>query len=247
MKKNSGSVLIIGIIFVILVSVGVGFVISKAMTPASPLTLTKQEDVQQKTQEVTKTPPTSIPPTIQTSPPPAPTYTDPNVKTFTSADLSIRFSYLEKQQTPGTMGAKQVGNKVYVYDIKYPADQGQYVEVFTKEKGDTLEATLSKMFLKGYSTTNCFAEKISDPVGGQKNPASFVFAHITFPKNDNDGLEEMDAKAQKCPKGYTETNGIAYFANDTNHPTQFAFFSIGQYAIDGPNSTTWQNTIEFLK
>ena len=60
-------------------------------------------------------------------------------------------------------------------------------------------------------------------------------------------MEELDAKSQKCPKGYTETNGIAYFLTDTNHPTQFVFFSIGQYAIDGPNNTTWQNTIEFLK
>lgn len=182
-----------------------------------------------------------------TASPTAPVYGDPNTKTFTSNDLGIRFSYLEKQQVPGTIGVKQIGDKVYVYDITYPADQGQYVEVFTKTASDSLVQAITKQFLKGYPAADCFAETINDPVAKQKNPASFTFAHITFPKNPNDGMEEMSIKADKCPKSYTETNGIAYFLLDTDHPTQFVFFSIGQYAIDGPDNTTWQNTIQFLK
>lgn len=238
MKKNAGNVLIIGVILIALVSVGVGFAISRALinspTPQVSIIQTETPSIP------TKTPTPNATPTT-------PTYTNPNVKTFTSIDLGIRFSYLEKQETPGTIGTKQVGNKVYVYDTKYPADQGQYVEVFTKEKGDTLEAAIGKIFLKDYPPADCFAEKISDPVAKQKTPTSFVFAHITFPANENDGMEERFAKAEKCPKTYTETNGIAYFLTDTNHPTQFVFFSIGQYAIGGPNNTTWQNTIEFLR
>lgn len=244
MKKNAGIVLIIGVMLVVLVSVSVGFVISRVLIPTPTL------QVSQTTKSLTTQTETKVSPaaTLTSTPSPsAPTYTDPNVKTFTSPDLGIRFSYLEKQQTPGTMSTKQMGNKVYVYDTKYPADQGQYVEVFTKEKGDTLETAIGKMFLKDYPPADCFAEKISDPVAKQAHPNSFVFAHITFPKSENFSMEELDAKSQKCPKGYTETNGISYFLNDTNHPTQFVFFSIGQYAINGPNNTTWQNTIEFLK
>lgn len=238
MKKDAGNVLIIGIILIVLISVGVGYVVSRALNPAPTPKLSQQEEPQA-TQAETGTPLAASPTN--------PTYTDPNVKTFTSDDLGIRFSYLEKQQTPGTIGAKQVGNKVYVYDISHPPDQGQYVEVFTKATSDSLKEALTKQFLKGYPTADCFAEKINDPVAKQKNPASFIFAHITFPRSPNDGMEEISTKADKCPKSYTETNGIAYFLMDSKHPTQFVFFSIGQYAIDGPGNTTWQNTIQFLK
>lgn len=54
-------------------------------------------------------------------------------------------------------------------------------------------------------------------------------------------------KARKCPQDYVRTNGISFFAMDPNHPTSFAFFSIGQYAITGDSqNNTWQDTFKFL-
>jgi hypothetical protein len=37
---------------------------------------------------------------------------------------------------------------------------------------------------------------------------------------------------------------MRYFLEDTNHPTKFLFFNIGQYGIMGNEKQTWQETVK---
>lgn len=172
--------------------------------------------------------------------------TDPNTKTFSSIDLGISFNYLEMQNGE-KFADKAVGSKVYVYQTKFPVEQGQYVEVFPKNAADDLKTAIEKKFLANYSKTDCFVIVGKNPVAKQTVPATFVFAQITIPTSPNDGMEELSAKWQKCPTPYTATNGLAYFLMNLAHPDKFVFFSIGQYSIDGgPGGVLWQSTLKFL-
>lgn len=194
-----------------------------------------------------QTPSTPTPtPAPTPTPTPTPVPADPNIKTFTSADLGVSFNYLENQNDE-KFSAKQIGSKVYVYQTKFPVTQGQYVEVFSKDKNDDLKTAIEKKFLVNRPRTDCFVEIIENPVAKQPTPANFVLAQISVPHLPDEGMEQLSVKWDKCPSPYTATNGIAYFAFDPTHPDKFIFFSIGQYAIEGgPNNLLWQSTLKFL-
>lgn len=171
----------------------------------------------------------------------------PGVKTFTSDNLGISFLYLEQPDDGATVAVKEIDNKIYVYPNVIQPDQGQYVEVFTKEPSDSLAEAINQIILTGYSKTDCWAESVStNPSGGQTAPpANYIFARVTFPRSDQDDMESINQKAQKCPQPYAAWGGIAYFLMDQNHSDKFVFFSIGQYAIAGDKNNTWQDTIKF--
>lgn len=198
---------------------------TKPVSPEAPITQSPAPDG------------TVVPPILKSS-------DDPNVKVFTSTDLKISFQYQEMQNDE-KFATKQTGNKVYVYQAKFPVDQGQYVEVFSKDKADDLKTAIEKKFLANYSKNDCFAEIVKNPVAGQTLPASYVMAQISYPPSDSDTGPFWE-NADKCPSSYTTTNGIAYFLMDTVHPETFVFFSIGQYAINAGPSLPWQSTIKFL-
>ena len=65
------------------------------------------------------------------------------------------------------------------------------------------------------------------------------------PRDADDSLPELNAKAEKCPP-YLNLGGLAFFAADSAHPDTFAFFSIGQYAIMSADDAAWQNTFLFI-
>ncbi|MCL5438771.1 MAG: hypothetical protein M1268_02150 [Patescibacteria group bacterium] len=196
------------------------------------------------------TPVTKVSPTIQvtlTSTQITPTVSlpessNPNVKRFISDILGISFTYLENQDN-GKILAKEVGNKVYVYPSNLPETTGQYVEVMSKDKNNTLEQALRKSILKGYSQANCLLK----PVNLNNGNPDYVTIEIVVPITDNDDLSTIDEKAKKCPPKYTATNGQAYFLEDKNHPDRMLFFSIGQYAIMSEGGKTWQETIKIFK
>lgn len=171
---------------------------------------------------------------------------DPNIKTFTSAKLGISFNFLETQNGE-KFSAKAVGNRVYVFQTKFPMEQGQYVEVYSKNSSDNLKTAIENKFLPSYSPNDCFVKLVDNPVAKQPTPANFVLAEIQVPTTQNDDMGTLSVKWDKCPSPYTSTNGIAYFAYDPAHADKFVFFSIGQYSIDGgPNNLLWQTTIKFL-
>lgn len=172
-----------------------------------------------------------------TSPLPSPN-ADPNIKTFTSQKLGITFQYQEKSKgSSETVATQEIGNKVYVYSSIMKPDQGQYVEIFDKSPSDTLEQAITKTILAGYSVSDC--PLITDP----KNPSKIMLG-LPDAATQN-GMENAQPYLDKCPKGYVSFGGLAYFLADSNHPTKFAFFSIGQYALNAGDNITWQDTFKF--
>lgn len=168
--------------------------------------------------------------------------TTPGQKKYVSPQLGISFLYLSSSQE-SNFKVKEVANKIYIYDLNYDYDSGQYVEVFDKELDQTLKQTIEEIFLEGYSTDKCIATSSPAP---EAYPSTYIQGNIAVPGEFTD-MEEMALKWQECPQPYVRTNGISYFLMDEDHPDKFVFFSIGQYAIlAGSDDLTWQDTIEFL-
>lgn len=167
---------------------------------------------------------------------------------FISENLGIAFCYA-KQMYGKETDIKTVGNKVYVGGL-----DGQSVEVFQKDKNDTLEDAIKKTFLRGYSEKDCFVAKSQK---SDQNPVSYISGGyimdeaIDYPEPTNSDSYFWE-NAKSCPAGYSRANGIRYFLMDEKHSDIFLFFDIGQYIIpvDASLSTDrwvpWQNTIKFL-
>jgi hypothetical protein len=118
---------------------------------------------------------------------------------------------------------------------------GQFVEIFQKEAAETLESAIRRLFLAGKDEERCLVT-----VSNAKNyPAEFLMGQITFPPTEEVDMEQMMLDSEYCSPSYAQTNGIRYFLEDTNKPTRFAFFSIGQYAISSLAQKPWQETFEF--
>lgn len=168
---------------------------------------------------------------------------NPNLKTFTSQSLKVSFDYLEVIPAYPDLKVKveTAGNKIYVY-TGTKAEEGQSAEVFKKDKNDTLEQAIRKQFLNGISEKDCFIE---DLTSNYKYPAGYKVVDIGFPYDKNSDIP-MFAQENKCPQGYTRSNGIAYFLGDSNHPEIYLYLSIGQYGINADNNKMWQDTIRFL-
>jgi hypothetical protein len=178
------------------------------------------------------------------------TFTKPNIKTYVSQNLGISFSYKEKYDNGEIISTKELGNKIYVYSSVMKPEQGQYIEVFSKDPHDTLEAAITKMVLSGYSTSDCKITTGSKNLSGSSffPLPGYVFATISIPNTTyvNDP-SELEPELKKCPIHYVSYGGLAYFVADQNHPNKFVFFSIGQYAITGDTeNNTWQDTLKFL-
>lgn len=190
------------------------------------------------------TPPTATPVSSPTSVP-----ATPNSNLFTDPELGISFNYTSKKLDGGsTIGVKQIGNKVFVYmQPSSTPENGQYLEMFSKDKNDSLLDAVKKKILAGYSLNDCLVKNIKETFTGQTYPANFELVQITVPTTANDDMETLSEKAKKCPASYTAVGGLNYFLFDPGHPDKFIFFSIGQYAIDsGIGDKNWQNTIKFL-
>jgi hypothetical protein len=199
----------------------------------------------------------------QNNPPPQTTDNSQNpgqqpqsaVKTFTSDDLGISFTYNADQNADGSADttAKQSGDKAYVYYSASPMEQGQWVEKFSKDPKDSLTAAIQKQFLTKYSSKDCYALNLTDyyknfQVEPPNLPANVQEAVIAYPQ-PADPADPFWQNAAKCPPTYSATNGISYFWMDSNHPNEYFFFSIGQYAIfaDTTGQKNWQDTFTVTK
>jgi len=191
------------------------------------------------------TPSSSPTPTISIAPiktvPQFPQSTNPNLKRYISEKLSITFTYLVSQNGQ-TASVQEIGNKVYVYYTGTPATQGQYIEVFDKDKNQTLEEAVKAQILKGYSESDCPIKSQSQYV-----PVGFTALSITLPISQGDEPEAIQAKAAKCPSKYTAFGGMAYFVEDPSHPDKMFFLSIGQYLINSEGDNKgWQDTLQLF-
>lgn len=172
-------------------------------------------------------------------------------KRFTSPKFGVSFLYMQKQDTQ-TAAIKEEGNKIYVYIKELITDGkkdnykgGQWVEVFSKDKTQTLEEAVTLQFLKNYAKADCFVSVKSMGTTTTNYPKSYITATISYPK-PTDESEPFFANESKCPQGYSESNGLAYFLMDQNHPGIFTYLSIGQYGIYADKDKGWQDTIQFL-
>lgn len=232
-QKGFNSVIILLIILIIL-GIGTGaYYFGKSsdqkvpLTPPPPLSL-----------NITPTITSTVSPTTALTSTPTPTV-NPNSNVFISQDLGITFNYTTKSTgiNDSKIGAKQIGNKVYVYSTSGKPEEGQYLEMFAKDKNESLLDAIKKKILTGYPLNDCPVETITGTFTDQSHPANFVLADINIPSEN----------AGKCPSPYAAIGGIAYFLTDPNHPDKFIFLSIGQYGIDsGIGDKLWQNTIKFL-
>lgn len=167
---------------------------------------------------------------------------NPDGNTFTSDKLGIAFYY---SNTMGydkntTIKILDEGNKVYLYEKSMVPTTGQSIERFSKNPGDTLSQAISKKFLAGIPITDCFVKL--DP---KKPSPTMTKATIGYPIPENADQPNF-TYGEKCPEHYSESNGMAYFLEDSNYPDRFYFVSIGQYGIPAQNSkpdSMWQDTI----
>ena len=168
-----------------------------------------------------------------------------NQKRYTNPQAGISFIFPAKFAGE-TLDVKESGDKIYVYDTKYPYTQGQYLEVFQKNPADTLEQAIQKQFLANISPKDCFV-KDEKPDQGANFPVNYQVKTLGYPVDPNSELPFF-AQPNKCPVPYAQTNGMLYFLGDTKHPKIFLFFSIGQqnFPIAENSQISWQDTIEFL-
>ncbi len=174
-------------------------------------------------------------------------------KTFTSPNLGISFDYATGPNDQRVL-VKQIGNKVYLYiDYTKKGDPttGKFVEVFSKNPGDSLTEAVKKEFLQGYSSESCPIVP-ANLAKNTLNPAR-QYVQITVPVVSDGSMSKKLAEEKLCPPTYTynRRTGLTYFMMDSSHPDKFVFFKIGQDNIWGaaPSSTgfglTWDQTLQF--
>jgi len=183
-----------------------------------------------------------------------------NYKEYISKNLGVNFCYPETvgdpSGSPSAIEVTEEGDKIFVYNQGTNKETEQYVEVFNKNKNDTLVQAIEKTLLQNISKDKCWTSPLllsENPLGGITYPENYVLANpleYPIPENSTD-FSSFFANAGNCPEEYRETNGIRYFMMDQNSPDRFFFFSIGQYFISGwpPAGTgkpAWQETIKIF-
>jgi hypothetical protein len=206
--------------------------------------LGKNQNVTSKTVALaTPTPAVTIFPSVVPTKtvPQFPAITNPNLKRFISEKLGVTFTYLIDQNGQ-TIAAQEIGNRVYVYFVKTQATTGQYLMVMDKDKNQTLEQAIKAQILKGYSESDCLIKPVTQYI-----PTGFTALSIVVPVGQNDDMETIQTKVQKCPTGYTAMGGMAYFIEDPKFPDKMIFLSIGQYLINSEGDNVgWQNTLQLF-
>ena len=185
-----------------------------------------------------------------------PTTTDSTTaQTFSSDKLGVSFSYMPDQDGDGQpdTAAKEVNDKIYLYYTASPVEQGQWVQVFTKDPSQTLETAIQDKFLKNYSAKDCYVQDFNQFFTANGAPAqpqadNIAKAIIVYPLPTDDS-QPFWQNASKCPVDYSLSNGQSYFLMDKNHPDKYLFFSIGQYGIVAnlEKQQAWQDTFQVTK
>lgn len=177
------------------------------------------------------------------------------VKTFVSDDFGAKFDYNTDQDGNGTAdtAVDTAGDKIFVYYTAAPKEQGQWVQKFTKDPNVSLADAVKSQFLQGIPESDCFATdmgKFYSDNGAMApdlppNTERVIIAY-PFPEDET---QPFFQNADKCPQGYSLTNGLSYFEMNSTHPDKYYFFSIGQYPIfaDTNNQTVWQDTFQVTK
>jgi hypothetical protein len=167
---------------------------------------------------------------------------NPDGNTFTSDKLGIAFYWANKTPADASATVKvlESGSKVYVYPSSGKPEDGQSIERFEKSATDTLTQAITKKFLTGIPTSDCFVK-----INPTKPKPTVTKATISYPI-PAEADQPNFTYGEKCPEKYKESNGMAYFFEDSTYPDRFYYVSIGQYGIPAQNSkpdSMWQDTI----
>lgn len=163
-----------------------------------------------------------------------------NQKKYVSPRLGVSFLYLEKTNEV-SFAVKEQDNKIYIYQVGTAAENGQYLEMFSKPENRALEDEIKSRFLVN---TPSYCQVKPYPAN---MPTPYESVAIIIPPSEASDMGEIMEKAKQCPSPYTTTNGISYFLSHSAHPDKYIFLSIGQYGIPSDTSNaTWQSTIQFL-
>jgi hypothetical protein len=167
---------------------------------------------------------------------------NPDGNTFTSQTMGISFYYANKTpaDSTGTVKTSESGTKAYVYITSGNPESGQSIERFEKSPTDSLSQAITKKFLSGIPVADCFVK-----INPTKPSPTVTKATIGYPIPTNADLPNWEY-GEKCPAKYKESNGMAYFFEDSTYPNRFYYVSIGQYGIPAYNSKEspmWQDTI----
>jgi len=167
-------------------------------------------------------------------------------KLFYSPKLGVGFTYIDNGNPSEILSIREAGKDIY---FDYPGRTNTYpkLEVFTKDPKDTLDQAVTKEFLAGADSEDCF-------ITTDKYTTAYTTVKInyTIPENLGDNIPFFDYNT-KCPekaRPYAKTNGAQFFFMQPEKPSQYGFVRIGQDI--GPLSgfsdiRNWSETVRFLK
>lgn len=174
--------------------------------------------------------------------------TDPNIapegysivtgtlRRFTSPELGFTFTTFSEDEAGDILAGRTDGSsKVWVYYDSYEMEDGQSVEIFSMNEGETALEAVARLFLTGVDTSICRPTSEEIIAGGLSTYS------ITF---DYPADAEPGYMPAECPQAYSQTNGVRFFATTEGLPNKLLFFDIGQYVILGDaNYNSWFNTV----
>lgn len=172
-------------------------------------------------------------------------------KLYDSDKLGVRFTYNPKPSENFDVAVTEKDNKVYVHGASDQPEQGQWIEVLTKDPSKTLEEAIANQFLQGYDPKNCFTRAYPST---EQTKTNYVAAGISYPPPTDD-TQPFWQNSDKCPTNYSETNAVQYFLMNKDVPGKYVFIKVGQDSItsDGTPITAdgsgynWSHSIEIYK
>ncbi len=183
----------------------------------------------------------------------------PGTKLFYSDKLGVGFTYAPRKDfpelTPDTV--TEIDNIIYLSEkesatpSKLKEGYGLSLEVFTKDPKDTLDQAVTKEFLAGADSKNCFIVSQKDSKIPYAKNGPFVISEIGYPPSEDSAIV-----GDKCPlkaQPYAQTNAAQFFFAEKKDSSQYGFLGLGQGAftadsgINGDNVGSWTDTIRFLK
>jgi putative hemolysin len=184
----------------------------------------------------------TAPPATATDPGAAsPETTAGGALTYTSPALGISFDYLP-QQNGQAIRVTELGDKIFVHPDGMAPEAGQWVQVFSKPAGESLEDAIRRAILPGHPEADCRVVPKEPPAGAGPDGS---YAGIAVRRAPGEAEETVLARWRTCPQPYTVVGGIGYFQAGAARPDRFLFFSIGQYGIMAAEGTSWQETVRF--
>ena len=135
------------------------------------------------------------------------------------------------------------GNTINVYVPYFGTSSAKTIEVFDKSPTQTIQEAITEKFLNGYNTNDCFVVTY----GTTKLSSEYVYLGISYPPstNPNDPWENIS----KCPRSYSELNGVRPFIFNPQVPDKYIFIELGQDSIttDGTSNKDWSSSVQILE